>query len=253
MSESESTGGRDTPEAIMEATYCALCEHGYADLTTQDIADESDTSTAALHYHYDTKEALLLAFLDHLYEAFTEEYAETPGDNAVERLVAFVDAVLREEDAESARAFQTALLEIRAQAPYTEGYRAKLDRFDSFVRERVETIVREGIDEGTVREDVDPADAAAFIATLIDGVNTRRVSVGETGGGTRRQFVAYVRDHLVAPDADVVVDPDADENGDTDGDVTEADDADAVDGSDAGGGDGNADGEQAPDEREGDG
>ena len=42
--------GSDTPEEVMEATCRALCEHGYADLTMQDVADESDKSTAALHY-----------------------------------------------------------------------------------------------------------------------------------------------------------------------------------------------------------
>jgi AcrR family transcriptional regulator len=34
----------DTCEAIMSATYRALCAHGYADLTMQDIADETDKS-----------------------------------------------------------------------------------------------------------------------------------------------------------------------------------------------------------------
>jgi AcrR family transcriptional regulator len=198
----------DTAEEIMRATYRALCAHGYADLTTQDIADESATSKAALHYHYDTKEELLLSFLDHLYDAFTDEYSETEGDHAVERLVTFVDSVLRREDAESDQAFQTALLEIRAQAPFAEGYRVQLTAFDEFVRERVAEIVADGIAEGTIREDVDPEDTAAFVATLIDGVNTRRVSIGGTDCGTRRTFLAYVEDHLVAPDADVVVDPD---------------------------------------------
>jgi len=198
-------GSPDTPEAIMDATYTALCDHGFADLTMQDIADESDKSKAALHYHFDTKAELLLAFLDHLYEHVTEEYATTEGDDAVERLVGFVDSVLCRTDPEEGQAFQTALLEIRAQAPYVEAYRDQLRRFDAFVRDRVEEIVSAGIEEGTIRADVDPADAAAFIATLIDGVNARRVAVGETEGGTRRQFLAYVRDHLVAPEADLEV------------------------------------------------
>jgi AcrR family transcriptional regulator len=196
----------DTPEEIMRATYRALCEHGYAALTMQDIADESDKSTAALHYHYDTKEALLLAFLEYLYESFTEKYATVDGANAVERLVAFVDEILCQTDAAEAEQFQTALLEIRAQAPYSAAYRERLVEFDEFVSDRVEGIVAEGIEEGTIRADVDPADTAAFVATLIDGVNTRRTTIGDTGGGTRRTFVAYVHDHLVAPDADVTID-----------------------------------------------
>ena len=40
----------------MEATYRALCEHSYANLTTEKIAAETDLSKAALHYHYGIKE-----------------------------------------------------------------------------------------------------------------------------------------------------------------------------------------------------
>ena len=130
----------DTPEAIVEATYRALCRHGYADLTMQDIADESDKSKASLHYHFNTKEELLLAFLDHLYESFTEEFGTTEGDHAVDRLVTFVDEILCQSDVEGAEEFQTALLEIKAQGPYVEAYREELERVDEFVRGRVREI-----------------------------------------------------------------------------------------------------------------
>lgn len=196
----------DPRDEIMSATYRALCTHGYAALTMQDIADQSDKSTAALHYHYDTKEGLLLAFLDHLYERFTEKYGDVEGENAVERLVGFVDGILCQSRLEDPEGFQTALLEIRAQAPYDAAYRDRLAKFDAFVTDRVESIVEEGIAGGTFRADVDPEDTAAFVATLIDGVNTRRTTIGDTGGGTRRTFVAYVREHLVAPGVDVTID-----------------------------------------------
>ncbi|QLH84691.1 TetR/AcrR family transcriptional regulator [Halosimplex pelagicum] len=261
-----------TPEAIMGATYRALCEHGYADLTMQDIADESDKSKASLHYHFDTKEELLLAFLDHLYDAFTDDVGTTDGDDAVDRLVTFVDRVLcPAERTDEARAgsrpdatsdgetdgdepndggetdefeeFQTALLEIKAQGPYVEAYREQLERVDAFVRDRVRSIVADGIEEGTIRSDVDPDDTAAFVATLVDGVNTRRVALGETDGSVRNTFLAYVRENLVAPGADVAVDlggdPGNDADRDTDGDATEATDDDDVTGS-ADGDDGRA-------------
>ena len=225
----EATAG-DTSEEIMEATYRALCEHGYAALTMQDIADESDKSTAALHYHYDTKEGLLLAFLDHLYERFTEKYESVEGDDAVERLVGFVDAILCQSNLEDPEGFQTALLEIRAQAPYDGEYRERLAKFDAFVTDRVESIVVDGVAEGTIRADVDPGDTAAFAATFIDGVNTRRTTIGDTGGGARRTFVAYVRDHLVAPGADVTIDDELGENGGTDDAANEGETTPETDG-----------------------
>ena len=206
---SVAAGASDTPEAIVEATYRALCKHGYADLTMQDIADESDKSKASLHYHFNTKEELLLAFLNHLYESFTEEFGTTEGDHAVDRLVTFVDEILCQSDVEGAEEFQTALLEIKAQGPYVEAYREELERVDEFVRGRVREIVADGIAEGTIREDVDPDDVAEFVATIVDGVNTRRVSIGETDGSTRPVFVDYVRENLLAPDADVDVEADA--------------------------------------------
>jgi AcrR family transcriptional regulator len=253
-----------TPEAIMGATYRALCEHGYADLTMQDIADESDKSKASLHYHYDTKEELLLAFLDHLYDAFTDDVGETDGDDAVDRLVTFVDELLcpaeqtDESRSESGRdgtsdqgtgsdgpndgadefeEFQTALLEIKAQGPYVEAYREQLERVDAFVRGRVREIVADGIDEGTIHSDVDPDDTAAFVATLVDGVNTRRVALGETDGSVRDTFLAYVRENLVAPDADVAVDLVGDTGCETGGDTADAAGVDGDDGRATAGGD----------------
>ncbi|MEF8774483.1 MAG: helix-turn-helix domain-containing protein, partial [Halobacteriales archaeon] len=51
----------DTDEALMAATYRALCEHGYADLTIQQIGAEFEKSTSLLYHHYDGKDELLVA------------------------------------------------------------------------------------------------------------------------------------------------------------------------------------------------
>jgi len=196
----------DTREAILEATYRALCAHGYADLTMRDIAEETETSKASLHYHYDTKEELMLAFLEYLYDEFTAEYGEVEGGHAVERLVALVDGILDRSEPECDEAFETALLELKAQAPYVEAYREAMERFDAFLRQRVRDLVAAGKEEGTIRGDVDADDTAAFVATLVAGVITRRVSIGGTDGGARRTVLEYLRERVVAPDADVRVD-----------------------------------------------
>ena len=62
MGNSEGTERTDAQEEIMSATYEALCEHGYAALTVERIASELGKSTAAIHYHYETKDELLVAF-----------------------------------------------------------------------------------------------------------------------------------------------------------------------------------------------
>jgi len=185
-------------EPIMEATYRALCSHGYASLTMQDIADETDLSKAALHYHYDSKHDLLVSFLDYLYGEFTDRVRDPPGDDPAERLEAFIDDVLvPPEPTEDERvAFGTAMLELKAQAPYDEDVRERLERFDRFLYDQARAVVSEGIRDGTFRE-VDPEDTARFLVTALDGAGTKRVSVGQDTDCTRRMLHAYVETHLV--------------------------------------------------------
>jgi AcrR family transcriptional regulator len=189
----------DVSDAILDATYRALCEHGYADLTMQDIADETDLSKAALHYHFDSKRDLLVAFLDYLYEEFTARVADPAGETAAGRLESFVDDVLAQPESERSErvAFRTALLELEAQAPYDEDVRQRLRRFDAFLHGQVRDLVAEGIESGTIRA-VDPDDTARFVVTVLDGTQTKQVAVGQDPDRTRRMLQDYVERHLVA-------------------------------------------------------
>ena len=45
----------DSKKEIMEATYEALCKHGYAELSIEKIADEFDKGKSLIYYHYDDK------------------------------------------------------------------------------------------------------------------------------------------------------------------------------------------------------
>jgi AcrR family transcriptional regulator len=192
----------DVREEIMAATYRALCEHGYADLTMQDIADETDRSKATLHYHYDGKRDLLLAFLDYLHGSFTDRVDDPAGETPAERLESFVDAVLTptESDERTREAFGTAALELKAQAPYDEAVRDRLRAFDEFLFDRIRDLVVAGVEAGEFR-DVAPDDTARFLVTAIDGARTKQVAIGQDVTCTRRMIHAYVRTHLVADDA----------------------------------------------------
>ena len=195
--------GDDVSEAIMAATYRALCTHGYADLTMQDIADETDKSKAALHYHYDSKRDLLLAFLDHLNDAFTDRVRDPPGETPAARLRTFVDRVLSppEPDADAREAFGTAMLELKAQAPYDDGVRERMRAFDDFLLETVRGLLEDGTEAGTFRA-VEPDDTSRFIVTAIEGAWTKHVAVDQDLACTRRMLRNYVDTHLVADRTD---------------------------------------------------
>lgn len=186
----------------MAATYRALCEHGYADLTMQRIADESGKSKAALHYHYDTKEELLRAFLDHLVSRFEGRLACEAADPR-ERLDAFVDAVYAPAERDEREAFPTALLEIKAQAPYDEAYRARLLALDERMQSTVAEAVRDGVASGQFA-DVDPERVAHFVVTLINGGHSRGVALDEPPAESRALVEAFL-DATLSPDGEGVV------------------------------------------------
>lgn len=219
----------------MAATYRALCAHGYADLTMQEIANEAGVSKAALHYHYDTKRALILSFLDMLSSDFEarlddalggvdapaagEDEGKTgdadasgdddgdPGPPALDadedlgrRLFAVVDVVM-ESPAED-RAFRTAMLELEAQAPYSDDIRERLTSFDAAVRDRLRRVLVAGSEAGVFEFDRDPAAEAAFLATIVHGAGARNVAFGASLVWARESLRSYLRDELL-------VDPDA--------------------------------------------
>jgi AcrR family transcriptional regulator len=190
----------DAAAGIMEATYRALCEHGYAELTMQRIADESDCSKAALHYHFDTKEELLRSFLDYLLERFEAEIAGADAADPRERLDAFLEVIFESDNSEGT-AFAIALLEIKAQAPYDEAYRDRLLEWDRAMRAVVAGAVRDGVERGTFRE-VDPDSVARFVATTINGAHVRQVALDEDMAATRDLLEAYLDRTLVPAGSD---------------------------------------------------
>lgn len=174
--------GSETSDEILEATGSALYSHGYADLTMQRIAAESSITKAAIHYHYDTKEALLNAFLDDLLDRFEDRLAGEDSDPG-NRLESFLDAVFAPAETGNDD-FPIALMELKAQAPYHDPFQNRFRDLDDAMRTVLESIVRDGIDDGRF-ERADPEDVARLVTTIINGGYVRTVALGEPPEETR--------------------------------------------------------------------
>ncbi|MBO4247598.1 TetR/AcrR family transcriptional regulator [Halomicrobium sp. IBSBa] len=168
-----------TDDDIMEATFAALCKHGYADLTMQSIADEFEKSKSLLHYHYDSKEDLIVSFMEHLLENFLREFDEDSEADPMEQLLRMTEIVVEGDDSEGPDDVHMALLGLRAQAPYDEALRAQQVHNDRHIRDLIADIVREGIEQGQFRDDVDPERFAAVFRSAIEGAQSHDVILGE--------------------------------------------------------------------------
>jgi AcrR family transcriptional regulator len=198
MSESrgEDDAASEAVEQIMRGTFEALCERGYADLRMQDIADRTDLSKSALHYHFDSKHDLLVAFLDHLYDGFEAELASIAGEDPAARLREVVRTAYNADD-DGREELRVAVLEIEGQAPYDDDFRNSLRRFDRLLHDVVRSNVEEGKETGQFRADVDPDAAATFVTTAITGAHNRRVSLGVDTSDVETMLLDYLDERLI--------------------------------------------------------
>jgi TetR/AcrR family transcriptional repressor of nem operon len=187
----------DTATEILAATYRALCRHGYADLTLADVADEADRSKAAIHYYYD-REALFVEFLDFLYERYTVRLPSVDGGTPRDQLSALLAAVLTDEGAAPDQRLRTALLAVRAQAPYDDAVQTRLSNFDAVRYERLRDIIAAGVESGEFDATVEPAVAAEFLVTAVTGAHTRRVAVKRSSETLYETITWYVDRQLLA-------------------------------------------------------
>lgn len=190
-----------TREAIMEATYVALAKHGYADLTIQRISDEFDKSKSLLYHHYDSKDALLVDFLEFMLRHIEADLPLGEQSNAYEQLMLAFDHVFGELCADVE--FLRALAELRAQGATDERYREQFTANDQFVQRHLVEIIETGIAKGTFR-DVDATRTAELLGTMIDGIILRTATIDDIDHEViRTEIDEYVRDQLVADDAQV--------------------------------------------------
>lgn len=194
----------DPKTEILDATYQALCTHGYANLTLEDIAAESDRSKASIHYYFDRKRDLFAAFLGYLFEKYTDVVDGSTGDTARETLLALLDVLLTDGEDAPDTEFQTAMLEMKAQAPYDDGVRAWFTESDELLSDRIRAIIADGVESGELDERVDPDLSAEFLTTAIQGARTRRVAVGHSMDRIHEVTTRYVETQLVGRDASEV-------------------------------------------------
>jgi len=164
--------------AIMRATYAALCKHGYADLTIKRIAAEYGKSTAAIHYHYETKDDLLAAFLEYLIDQFVETIHDVETTDPEQRLDMLLDTLLLEPD--EYQDLLIAMLEMRAQVPHKTAFADRFRQNDEYIRYILETVIDHGIKEGVFAE-IDAEHVARALLTIVDGARTRAVVLDEPG------------------------------------------------------------------------
>jgi len=196
MGNSQNDVPEEARKEVASAVRSALAKHGYADLTTSQIAEETEKSEAFLFYHYDTKDDLVSVFLEDsvgwldVRLQLTTEELETPDD----RLRALCDIMLALDSPRAMQGIHIAVMELLSHAPHNETLQEPLAVHQNYVRDRLAKEVRAGIEQGIYRDDVDPESVASFLQMTLDGSTGSVLSLRmeDLGRDIQEQIHSYI-------------------------------------------------------------
>lgn len=97
--ESEKRGRKASKEVrqlqLIEATIDSLAKRGYSETTMADVADGAGLSRGIVNFHFESKEKLLIATLQHMYDEYSAHWRnalQKAGDDPARQLQALVAA-----------------------------------------------------------------------------------------------------------------------------------------------------------------
>lgn len=160
----------ETRREIVTATMAVLREEGYDALTIQRVADRVGMTTAGVHYHFETREALLVAAVEETERRLLDRIDRTEGPPG-ERLAAVVRGLF-EVAAELRGDTAPVGLQLIVAAEGSDRLRAALTGMTERYEDRLAGLVREGVEQGAFA-DSDPDRIAAFVASMADAAAIR--------------------------------------------------------------------------------
>ncbi len=144
---------------IVEVALDLISKHGLQGVTMSRIAAGVGITQASLYTHFDSRQSILLAALDVIYEKIYASRETPANENSLERLRAICEHHLELWADQGERHHAHLLLEFIAGAP-GEGLREALAEKHLGTVEQYAQIVEDGKREGSIPEHVDPEQVA---------------------------------------------------------------------------------------------
>jgi len=162
-------GHTEPRRRILETAWRLIAERGYHRVRIADIAEACGTSTAAIHYHFPTKDDVLNEALRYTVKlAFDRQVAELHTiDDAHQRLLHLIELQLPAE--EQLRAEWSVWLQVWNESAVNPAMRSLYwDSYDRWYR-TVAMTIRTGQEQHVFRE-LDAEQVTAQLTAMIDGL-----------------------------------------------------------------------------------
>jgi AcrR family transcriptional regulator len=193
---------RGARERILAAAVEQIASDGIDGVRIARIAMKAGVSTSLVHYHFETREALLEQALEYSYELAGDVRLGPEGDavelGSVRRLAAMIDQFLPYPGILERDWILWVELWLRA-VRHTE-MRPTAARLYARMRDWFSEAIATGIERGEFPEDAEPDRIADRIMALSDGYGVRVLFGDMDVEHARREIWAAIREELRLPD-----------------------------------------------------
>jgi TetR/AcrR family transcriptional repressor of nem operon len=159
-----------TRERLLQAASREIYRSGFQSAGLDTILEVAGVTKGALYYHFESKEALGYAVVDEVIAPDVRGQWVRPlqsGKDPIDALIGAVQGIpLRRTDIRGGCQLNNLAQEM---SPLDAGFRKRLAIIFAAWREAVASVLREGQAHGSVRRDVEPADAAGLLIAMVEG------------------------------------------------------------------------------------
>jgi AcrR family transcriptional regulator len=149
-----------TRERLLQAASREIYRSGFQSASVDTILAVAGVTKGALYYHFDSKEALGHAVIDEVIATCVRGKWVRPLQNGTDPIDALIGAV---------QGIPVRPADVRGGSSLDAGFRKRLAIIFDAWREAVASVLREGQAHGSVRCDVEPADAAGLLIAMVEG------------------------------------------------------------------------------------
>jgi len=159
-----------TRERLLQAASREIYRSGFQSASLDTILAVAGVTKGALYYHFDSKEALGHAVVEEIIAPDVHGKWVRPFQSGKDPIDALIGAVrripVRPADVRGGCQLNNLAQEM---SPLDAGFRKRLAAIFDAWREAVASTLREGQTHGSVRCDVQPADAAGLLIAMVEG------------------------------------------------------------------------------------
>lgn len=153
---------------ILTAATKVFTEHGFSGARMDDIVAESGLSKGALYWYFESKDAIIIAILDQVFDWETSHLKELLGreSSPTKKIELFIDTMILDMD--KIKPLMPIFFDFWALSVRNKNIKQAIKRYYRDFLDLLEPIIQEGIDQGEFRP-IDAAEAAVALGALYEG------------------------------------------------------------------------------------